>query len=119
MIEFVGDMLRSPEAQVDAYGWAAVLLAHFALGLIGTVLLCLPFRPWTAARVVIGLYLVGWEGLQLALYGSAWADSAVDGAAVAFGAIVGAALWLHAIGPLVVALALLVVLGADGVRRRR
>jgi hypothetical protein len=118
-MDFLLWMLRSPEAQVDAYGWGAVLLAHFAIGLVLTILLIWPLGARRAAWATIVVYCALWEGAQLAFYGASLSDSAVDALAVACGAFVASGLWLRRFAPLAAALALLAAIGIAGVRNRK
>lgn len=118
-MDFLLWMLRSPEAQVDAYGWGAVLLAHFAIGLVLTILLIWPLGARRAAWATIVVYCALWEGAQLAFYGASLSDSAVDALAVACGALVGAGLWTRRLVPTAAALALLAAIGLSGVRKRK
>jgi hypothetical protein len=67
----------------DAYTWAAVALAHLALGLalIAVAAAAGLRRAWALAAVVAG-YLLAWEiGVQR--LGAGWADALTDTAMVA------------------------------------
>lgn len=118
-MDFLLWMLRSPEAQVDAYGWGAVLLAHFAIGLVLTILLIWPLGARRAAWATIVVYCALWEGAQLGFYGASLSDSAVDALAVVCGAVVASGLWTRRFAPLAAALALLAAIGIAGVRNRK
>lgn len=119
LLDLLVDMLRSPEAQADAYTWGAVLLAHFAIGLFLTAVVGTVTGVWRAALIVSVGYLLLWEGAQLALFGAGIADSLVDAAAVACGAVVAAGAWRNRGPAVAAALALLAVIGIRGVGRRR
>ncbi|MFB2531044.1 hypothetical protein ACEYYA_02640 [Paracoccus sp. p3-h83] len=119
------DLMRSPEAQSDAHYWASVLLAHAALGAAVTLALA-------ATRLSLGLaaiwtsviYLVGVEGGQvaLALYDGRpvdLLDGAVDATAVALGAALVWATWHHRRRAAAVAGAVLAAILTAGVSRRR
>lgn len=64
MLDLLLDMLRSPEAQADAYTWGAVLLAHFAIGLFLTAVLGWFAGVWRAALIVSVGYLLLWGGVR-------------------------------------------------------
>lgn len=139
---FIIDLLRSPDAQQDAYTWGAALLGHFAIGLFVTAALAggsallttvsrwiakwfgsAPTIPridiWKSAALVGVGYLALWEGAQLALFGGGIADGLVDTAAVTCGAVVAAGAWRNRGAAVGSALALLAVIGVAGVRKRR
>lgn len=78
--------LLTAEAQRDPYVWAAVLLAHFALG--------------TMLWLVLGLWAVAtyaaFEALQACYSGAAlWWDSVLDWCGVALGVAFAVFLWGH------------------------
>ena len=81
--------LLTPEAQTDAYVWAAVLVAHAGIGVAVLVLLASgPVRhPWIAAGLA-SLAYAALEALQAILSGTLllW-DSALDWSAVTLGAV--------------------------------
>ena len=63
MTTLIGKMFRSPEAQPDVYAWAAVALAHAALGTVLVALACcLPLLRRHPALVVTVAYGLIWEG---------------------------------------------------------
>lgn len=117
--------LLTPTDHATAYDWAAVLLAH---GFIGAVLAGLAawafaaltdMLPWPSGvqLVVIG-YGAGWEGAVQRL-GAGLADAAVDTLAVAVGAVAAWGLWSQRRRMAAGAVAVLVVVGAAGIWRRR
>lgn len=86
--------LLNAEAQDGAHYWASVLLAH---GLIGAVLAALfaAVLAWRVAVPGVSLgYAVAWEGAAQRL-GAGLLDAAVDGLAVACGALMAWGLWRH------------------------
>ena len=93
MMDLIIEMLRSPDAQADAYTWGAALLGHFAIGLILTALIGWRAGAWRGALIASAAYLLIWEGVQVAAFGGGIADSLVDAAAVACGAVVAAGAW--------------------------
>ena len=72
MIDLIRSMFSTPEAQADAYTWAAVLLAHAMIGAMLTAILAAlnGDRGWRAAAIVSTLYGLIWEGGQLLLAGA-------------------------------------------------
>ena len=95
MLDLIREMLATPEAQADAYTWAAVLMGHWAIGAALTVLLmALLARPRACAALVSAGYGLAWEGAQLLAGGNAW-DGVLDWTAVTLGAITVAAVWQH------------------------
>lgn len=120
--------LLTPEAQAGAYEWAAVLLAHAAIGLGLTALVA------ALIEVVAGEYLRRVGGLALGLvaltYGLAWeglvqgygaglGDAAVDTAAVVLGGALGLAAWARSAAFLALSLLALAGIALAGIRRRR
>ena len=106
MLDFIKDLLRSPEAQRDPGAWAATLLAHAMIcnGLAA-------FLPWW---VVVAGYAL-WEGVQWRKYGAdAW-DCLLDWSGASLGVCVAAMSYPGKQGAV---LALVVVL-LVGVRKRR
>ncbi|SEU03513.1 hypothetical protein [Paracoccus homiensis] len=101
MTQIIRDLL-TPEAQRDAYTWAAVLVAHFGIGA------CL--RMIGLPLVVIAIGYAGFETMQAGISGVflPW-DSVLDWSAVMLGAV--------AKGPL--AVAALAVIALVGTGRRR
>lgn len=76
------------ESQDDSYTWSAVFAAHAYLALGPWGLIAIATDKWTAAWVTPVLYLVIWEGIQLAIsekrsIALIW-DSVLDTVAVAF-----------------------------------
>lgn len=117
--DLILDMLRSPDAQADAYVWGAALLGHFAIGVLATALVGWLAGAWRGAAIVAVGYLLLWEGTQLILYGAGIADNLVDAAAVACGAVVAAGAWRNRGVAVAAALALLAAIGVTGLRNRR
>lgn len=108
ILDFLREMLRTPDAHSDPYSWAATLMAH---AMIGVALASL--MPWWLA---VAGYAV-WEGAQMALYDAGWWDSLLDWIAVCLGVSVAVAL-MEGYGPIGAVLALGIVLIA-GVGKRR
>lgn len=117
---WVLDLFSAPEAQADAYTWAAVALAHAGIGaVLVAAAACLPLlrrRPVLSASLGYGLL---WEGGQLLLAGGGLADGALDWAAVTLGAVAGAAAWSRQGRRLAAALGALAAVLVAGIRRRR
>ena len=89
----IADLL-TPEAQADAYVWAAVLVAHAGIGAALWVLVAGWFqRPWFGAFMASVLYL-GFETVQGLVAGRLliW-DSLLDWSAVTLGALLASAIW--------------------------
>lgn len=120
MVGLISAMFWAPEAQPDSYTWAAVLLAHAALGaalVAGAA--CLPplrRRPVLAVALAYGMI---WEGGQWLLAGGGLADGVVDWVAVTLGAVAGRAAWDRRGRRMGAALAVLAAVMWAGVRRRR
>lgn len=119
MIRLIRDMLRTPEAQADAYGWIAALLGHAFIGLFLTALIGWRTGAWRGAAIASVAYLLLWEGAQVAFFRGGIADGLVDAAAVACGAVVAAGAWRNKGAAVVAALGLLAAIGVKGVRNRR
>lgn len=119
MIDLIRAMFATPEAQPDAYAWAAVLLAHAMIGAVLTACLGLALGPARAAPLVALAYLVGWEGGQLLFAGAGLTDSLIDAAAVASGAALLQAAWSHGRWLLAGAAAGLAAMLAIGIDHRR
>lgn len=96
--------LLTPTAHAGAYEWAAVFLAHFAIGqtitaLVAAVLDWIDRRSEfdldvgaTAPWLVTWAYLIVWEmGMQRV--GAGWPDALLDALAVAIGGASGLFLW--------------------------
>ena len=120
MTELLRDMFWAPEAQNDPYAWAAVLLAHAALGAVLVAMAaCLPgLRRRPVLAVAFGYGLL-WEGGQWLLAGGGLADGVVDWAAVTLGALAGRVAWDRQGRRMGAALAVLALTLWAGVRRRR
>lgn len=116
---FLGDLLRTPDAQADAYGWIAALLGHAFIGLCLAALIGWRAGAWRGAAIASVGYLLLWEGAQIAFFGGGVADGLVDAAAVTCGAIVAAGAWRNKGAAVVAALGLLAAIGVKGVRDRR
>lgn len=101
MLDVLRDLM-TPEAQANAYEWAAVLLAHFAIGV------CLRFLGLSLWLIAAGY--AAFEAVQAMVSGVflPW-DSAVDWVAVVLGAA--------ARGPAAVAALSVVALVGAGRRR--
>ena len=94
--------LLTPTDHATAYEWAAVLLAHAALGLalvaaVAAVLEALA-GEWiddlggVSWAIVVLAYAVAWEGIIQRL-GAGWIDAGADSLAVACGGAFGVFLW--------------------------
>lgn len=116
--DFINSMLQTPDAQADAYTWAAALLGHFAIGVALTAALGWLLGAWRAVAFICATYTVGWEGMQIAIYGSSWLDSFIDALAVSCGAVVAAGAWRNKGLAVAASLALMGALGWFGVKRR-
>ena len=119
MIDFIWDMLTTPDAQIDAYTWGAALLGHAFIGLCLTALIGWRAGAWRGAAIASAGYVLLWEGAQVVFFGGGIADGLVDGAAVACGAVVAAGAWRNRGAAVAAALALLAAIGVAGVRKRR
>ncbi|ODT60967.1 MULTISPECIES: hypothetical protein [Paracoccus] len=62
---FLGDLLRTPDAQSDPHHWAATFMAHRDVGLGLWAVAAMIIDVWTAVILVSVGYLVLWEGAQL------------------------------------------------------
>ena len=116
--------LTTPTDHAGAYEWAAVYLAHMALGvaLVAVIAASLSLVLWRqgawAAVIASVAYGALWEGAVQRL-GAGVADAAVDWSAVTMGAAVGYAAWSHAGGWLAGALLAAGAILWRGVRARR
>ena len=117
--DFIASMLQTPDAQPDAYTWAAALLGHFAIGVALTAAVGWALGAWRAVLAVAIVYAIGWEGAQIALYGSTWADSIVDSVAVASGSVVAVGAWRNSGPAVALSLSLLAAVGISGIRKRQ
>lgn len=111
----IGELL-TPEAQASAYVWAAVLLAHAAIGVaLYAALVGAARRP----LALVALIYAGWEALQAAVSGTLLVlDSAVDLAAVMIGATLALGLWHRRAGLTRIATLAAAVIALIGYRRR-
>ena len=119
MIGLLRAMFATPEAQANAYTWAAVLMGHWAIGAALTVLLmAVLLRPLTCAALVSATYGLIWEGGQLLAGGGAW-DGIADWTTVTLGALTIAAVWQHRRRLAAGAIGAIVTVLAAGIRRRK
>lgn len=127
MIDLIREMWATPDAQVDAYSWAAAMAGHWAIGAaLGILLIGAGFRPWRAAGIISACYAIGWEIGQLAsaalrgilTTGLVW-DSMLDAVAVSLGTVAAASLWLHRRVIAAATVAAAVVILTAGVSRRK
>lgn len=109
--------LLTPESQENAYVWAAVMLAHAA---IGAAMWAALFRAVKRPLVVVMIAYAFFEAAQAAISGTLliW-DSVLDWCAVGMGAALAAALWRRsAVAARLAALAALVVALVGAFKRR-
>lgn len=117
MMDLIRDMFWAPEAKADPHYWAAVLLAHAAVGAaLVAVASYLTRRPVLAVSLAYGLL---WEGGQLLLASAGFADSVLDWVAVTLGALAGWWAWQRRRGRVAASLAALLAIMWAGVRGRR
>ncbi|HRM75757.1 MAG TPA: hypothetical protein PLI13_13790 [Paracoccus sp. (in: a-proteobacteria)] len=111
----IGELLI-PEAQPDPYVWAAVLLAHAAIGAaLYAALVGVTRRP----LMLVALIYAGWEVLQAAASGALLVlDSAVDLSAVMIGAVLALGLWHRRAGVTRLATLAAAIIAIIGYRRR-
>ena len=94
--------LLTPTNHAGAYEWAAVYLAHFAIGIAITAIIA-AFLDWVAdewidarGEVALALSIAGyfliWEGVVQG-YGAGFGDAALDTFAFAMGGLVGVLAW--------------------------
>lgn len=119
--------LTTPVDHADAYTWAAVALAHLAIGLVLTGALAAilsRLAPQTsgagraALGLVIGGYGIGWEVVVQGV-GAGLADALLDIAMVATGGVLGLLAWRRkgkALAAVILAAGLAL---AHGIRSRR
>ena len=120
VIGLLREMFATPDAQSDAHAWAAVLLAHAALGAVMVALAaCLPLLRRSPVLAVSLLYGLLWEGGQLMLAGGGPADGLLDWAAVTLGVLAGRAAWDRQGRRLAAALATVAAVLWAGVSGRR
>lgn len=116
--------LTAPTDHAGAYEWAAVYLAHAAMGvaLVAVIAAALSLVLWRqgawAVLATSAAYGALWEGAVQRL-GAGLADAAVDWSAVTLGAAVGHAAWSHAGGWMAGALMAAGAILWRGVRARR
>ncbi len=116
--------LTTPTDHAGAYEWAAVYLAHMALGvalvaIVAAVLSLVLWRQGAWAAIIASVaYWALWEGAVQRL-GAGVADAAVDWSAVTLGAIVAHTAWYHAGGSIAAALMAAGAIIWRGVRARR
>lgn len=115
----IWDLLTTPEDHRDAYVWAAVLLAHCAIGFILVAVTARRMGAWNAAATVSAVAFWVWELSQVMFFGGGIADGLVDAAGMASGAVLAASLWERRLAPLWAALALLCAIGLNGWRQRK
>ena len=112
--------LLTPEAQADAYVWAAVLLAHAGIG-VALWVLCMAYTGHMRGSAVLSalLYAV-FELVQADISGSLliW-DSLLDWSAVTLGAVLAAGLWGGSLRPARAAVLALGIIAAAGAWVRR
>ena len=94
--------LLTPTNHAGAYEWAAVYLAHFAIGLAITAIIAAlldwQLAPWIeglgglALVIVVVLYFLGWEG-SIQQFGAGMPDAIVDTFAVFIGGLAGVSAW--------------------------
>lgn len=121
--------LTTPVDHADAYIWAAVALAHLAIGLVLTAVLAAILSRLApgasgAGRAALGLvtagYFWGWEG-SVQGFGAGAADALLDTAMIATGGALGLLAWRRdgrRLTAVILAAALALAAGI-AVRRRR
>lgn len=113
--------LLTPEAHAGAYEWAAVLLAHFAVGfaLAGFLALILGGRLGLPVLIaaLAAIYGAGWEGVVQG-YGAGLMDAAVDTVAVTCGGVAAWAAWHRRARLIAAALVIVTAVAAIGIRKR-
>lgn len=121
MIDLLHTMFSTPEAQADAYAWAAVFLAHAMIGAVLAAILTavLGVRARLAAGAVSVLYGIIWEGGQFLRAGGGFWDGMLDWTAVTLGAALIAAIWERRRGLIVGIGAAAVLILSTGIRRRK
>ena len=127
MFDLFREMAATPEAQADAYTWAAAFLGHVVIGLVLTGAVAAGVEraaDWIDGHRVLAWlvvtvgYAVIWEGAVQHL-GAGFVDALVDTVAVGIGGVIGIAAWARR--GKVVAAAVMIGAGivALGVRRRK
>ena len=121
MIDLIRDMFATPEAQADAYSWAAVLLAHAAIGgmLCGALIALSGKGSWRIAVAISALYGIAWEGGQYLAAGGRIADGLLDWTAVSLGALCAVALWRRQRRIIGASVAAVLAIVAAGTGKRR
>lgn len=85
--------LVTPVDHADAYLWAAVALAHLAIGLgLVALVAAIGARGATALALICGGYLLLWE-VAVQRVGAGWPDALTDTAMVTTGAALGLLAW--------------------------
>lgn len=103
------DSLLDAEAHEDPIEWAGTFMAHRDIGLGCWAIIAMIWEVWGAAALVTLIYLVAWEGTQMAVAHrrgrsseALYWDALLDTVAVALGCFAAAALvkgmWLEAVG---------------------
>ena len=118
--------LTTPVDHADAYTWAAVALAHLAIGLVltgaGAAILSrlesgVPRTGLHALGLVSALYLVGWEW-AVQRFGAGLADALLDTAMIATGGALGVLAWRRDARALAIILLAAALALAQGLRSR-
>lgn len=107
MIDFMKEMLRTPDAQSDPYSWSSTLLAHAFIGVALAAVM-----PWWLA--VAGY--AAWEAAQLVWFQAGAMDCLLDWVAVCLG--VAIVVMLQTNGDAFAAILALAAVLAAGVLRR-
>ncbi|AGT09461.1 hypothetical protein [Paracoccus aminophilus] len=108
--------LLTPEDHADPYAWAAVFVAHAAIGVALWALLAgLTRRPLLWA----GLLYAAFEALQATVAGELlfW-DSALDWTGVMLGAALASSLWAQRLGRASAAIIAALAIAVAGWRKR-
>lgn len=115
LLNLLADMFATPGTPAGPYERMAAAVGHGMVGVIAFSLLvsirAAARNPRLTAGLVVAVYAVLWEGAQIALSGSSWADSAIDVGAVGMGAFIAVQLWSRRPLPNVIAAAFLIALG--------
>lgn len=120
--------LFTPESQAGAYEWAAVFLAHFAIGLLlvsamAAILDAIGgdyidgIGPLSVSIVAV-FYALLWEG-AVQRFGAGFMDAAVDSFAVFMGALCGVSAWYRKGWLVAGSLIAMIAVALAGVRHRR
>lgn len=116
--------LTTPTDHAGAYEWAAVYLAHAAIGvvLVAVIAAALSLVIWKQGAWAAVIASVGYGALwecAVQRLGAGLSDAAVDWSAVTLGALVAHAAWYHAGGAIAAALMASGAIIWRGVRARR